>query len=515
MHSVPSIIEFITDPQLLGISLSVPQETAHRASYGLQPANGDQRHIFAQCCGGRQWPATSVPECTYAFGARGGKTSRIATPTMTYEAVFGGHERHLHRGERGVIPLVAQDARAARIAFGYMREYFTRSPLLASFVEDVLASEIVLANGLTVAIFPCTQRSMRGYSIPAGVMDELAFYRVEGQADSDAEVQSSIRRGMVQFPKTKLIKISTPYMKSGVLYDDFKRAFGQDDPDLLVWRASSLLMNPVLRADRLERERRLDPGRFAREYEAEFAEDVDAFLPSTWIDAVVHTARRELPPQQGLRYIAAVDASGGGADAFTLAIVHAEGEGAARRVIQDVMRGWSKPRDGQTDLEGAVQQIATIVKSYGISTVCGDRYAKGWVREAFRRHSIRYDDAMIRDKNSERVYLDRSAAYLEVEPLFAQGLIALLDHPTLVRELKNLERRPQSGGKDRVDHPQGQHDDHANAFALAAAMARQGGVRAFAFAPDGIRRIGEHKGISVVGPAGGAGQVPYVRNWWR
>jgi len=26
--------------------------------------------------------------------------------------------------------------------------------------------------------------------------------------------------------------------------------------------------------------------------------------------------------------------------------------------VQDVARGWSKPRDGATDLEGAVQQIA-------------------------------------------------------------------------------------------------------------------------------------------------------------
>jgi len=41
------------------------------------------------------------------------------------------------------------------------------------------------------------------------------------------------------------------------------------------------------------------------------------------------------------------------------------------------MRSWTKPRDGQTDLEGAVQSIAGIVKSYGLSTVAGDRYARG------------------------------------------------------------------------------------------------------------------------------------------
>ncbi len=64
----------------------------------------------------------------------------------------------------------------------------------------------------------------------------------------DAEIQASIRRGMLSFPFPRLVKISTPYMKSGVLYDDFKNAFGQDDPDRLVWRASSTLMN--LRPDR-------------------------------------------------------------------------------------------------------------------------------------------------------------------------------------------------------------------------------------------------------------------------
>src|SRR5262249_56726124 len=101
-----------------------------------------------------------------------------------------------------------------------------------------------------------------------GATDELAFYRLEWQSDSDVEVQASIRRGMIAFPDTRLVKVSRPYMKGGVLYDDFTRGFGQDDPDFLLWRASSLLMNPSLRAGRLERERRLDPSRFAREYEA-------------------------------------------------------------------------------------------------------------------------------------------------------------------------------------------------------------------------------------------------------
>jgi hypothetical protein len=97
------------------------------------------------------------------------------------------------------------------------------------------------------------------------------------------------------------------------------------------------------------------------------------------------------------------------------------------------------------------------------------------VVEAFRRHGITYEHAKIM-KNNEPTYLDRSSAYLECEPLFASGLIALLDHTVMSRELVILERRPSPTGKDRIDHPKGKHDDYANALALAAAIAARGSV---------------------------------------
>ncbi|MBI4179170.1 hypothetical protein HY522_07100 [bacterium] len=523
MPAAPSIIEFCTDSQLLGLSISPAQETLLRSLYGL-PLGDEHLHLFRACTGRATYVGTPFSEATVIAGARAGKDSRIAAPVACYEAVFGGHERHLARGERAVIPLVAQDQRATKIAFGYIRDYMTRSSLLASLVEEVLASEIVLANGVTIACFPCTLRSLRGWSIPVGVMDEVAFFRLEGQADSDVEIQASIRRGMIAFPTTRLIKISTPYMKSGVLYEDFKRGFGQDDPDLLVWRASSLLMNPSLRAERLQREQRLDPLRFAREYEAEFAEDLEAFLPSAWVDHAVITGRHELPPRPGVRYVAAVDPSGGGADAFTLAVVHAEGQGPERRIVLDVMRGWSRRGSETLDLEGVVREIAALVKPYGLRTVIGDRYAAGWVRERFRAEGLRYEEAEIRTPNDPGAtrYLEKSTAYLEVEPLFAQERLDLLDHPQLARELKMLERRHRAGGRTLVDHPTGGHDDFANALALAAALAAHSRGRPFASAvlPAGVHSIGEPSlapmgRVSGGGMGGVGGQASYIERYYR
>ncbi len=501
--AAPSIIELVTDPQLLGLSLSLAQETLLRAIYGEPFPSAEHTAIWEQCTGRLNEPLAPFGEVTVVAGARSGKDSRIAAPIMVYEAVFGGHQAQLARGERAIVPLVAQDARAARIAFGYVKDYFTRSPLLAGLVEEPLASGLVLANRVTISCFPCTLRSLRGWSIPAAVMDEVAFYRLEGQADSDVEVQASIRRGMISFGATRLVKVSTPYMRSGVLYDDFARGFGHEDPDLLVWRAPSTLMNPSLRAERLERERRLDPLRFAREYLADFAEDLEAFLPGAWVDQAVVPGRRELPPADGARYVAAVDTSGGGADAFTLSIVQVEGDGVGRRLVQDVMRGWGRPRGGAVDLEGIVREIAGLLKRYGLRLVSGDRYAAGWVVERFKAEGVRYELPQFKMPGAgEPTYLDKAAAYLECEPLFAQGRIQLLDHPQLCRELKLLERRPRAGGRTLVDHPSGGHDDHANALALAAAMAVRSPARPWAGAriPSTAYRAGE----PVSGALGGA-----------
>jgi len=451
----PNIIEFVTDSQLLGLSVSPAQETLLRAIYGL-PLTATQADLWRTCTGRDAYPGHGFGDVTVLAGARGGKDSRIAAPVAAFESIYGGHERRLARGERAIVPVVAQDTRATRIAYGYIKDYITGSPVLASMVEDVLSLEIALTNRLTIQCFPCTLRSLRGWSIPAGIMDELAFWRLEGQADSDAEVQASIRRGMLAFPSPRLVKISTPYMKSGVAYDDFRAAFGKDDPDRLVWKASSLLMNPSLLSERLERERRLDPSRFSREYEAEFAEDVDAFLPGAWVDAAVRPGRHELPPMEATTYYAAVDASGGGADAFTLGIVHGEGE----RVVQDVMRSWRGSRTEHVDLEGIVGEIVEILQRYGVGRLVGDRYSAGWVRQAFERHNVQY---LTPDG------LDKSTAYLAAEPAFASGCIDILDHPVMVRELKILEKRPRPGGKTVVDHPSGHHDDHSNALALAVA----------------------------------------------
>jgi hypothetical protein len=128
MKDIPTIIDFVTDPQLLCLSVSPAQQTLLKAIYGLHLTSAEH-DLWMQCTNRSSYPGRSFREATVLAGARGGKDSRIATPVVSYEAVFGDHARYLGKGEFGILPLVAQDHRATRIAFSYLKDAFTRSSL--------------------------------------------------------------------------------------------------------------------------------------------------------------------------------------------------------------------------------------------------------------------------------------------------------------------------------------------------------------------------------------------------
>jgi hypothetical protein len=62
-------------------------------------------------------------------------------------------------------------------------------------------------------------------------------------------------------------------------------------------------------------------------------------------------------------------------------------------------------------------------------------------------------------------------------PLVLSGRCELLDLKRLINELRDLVRRPRSGGRDLVDHPPRGSDDLANAVAGAVTLAGAGMVR--------------------------------------
>ena len=175
-----------------------------------------------------------------------------------------------------------------------------------------------------------------------------------------------------------------------------------------------------------------------------------AFSVEKVMDAVERGVCVRLPAP-GSRYFAFVDMSGGSSDDATLAIAHRDEGG--RAILDCVMDQGPRP---PFDPRKAVERFAATLKTYGVSSLTGDRYAGETFKADFLSHGITY-------RVSE---LSKSEIYEELEPKLNAGEVVFLDKPELESQLLSLIWR---GGK--IDHPNSEHYDYANAAAGAVYVA--------------------------------------------
>lgn len=409
-------------------------------------------------------PTAQISEA-WAICGRGAGKSRGAALGAAYKGISFDPAR-LAPGELALIPVIASNRDQARIVLHYLKALFAL-PAFRPFVHRTLKTSIELCTGLNIEVMAASFRTLRGYTLPCVVADEVAFWARESDSlNADTEIMDSVRPGLGRVAGSLLLGISSPYARKGELYEVVERAFGQDDSHVLVWNSDTLSMNPTYQQWRIERAYQDDPIVAASEYgtegRVEFRRDVEAFLDAEAIQAVTALDRRELPPLAGTRYVAFVDPSGGSQDSFTVAVAHREG---SDRAVLDAVRERRPPFSP----DAVVEEFATLLKSYGLTEVTGDRYAGEWPREAFRAHGITY-------KPSERV---KSDIYRELVAPVNAGRVELLDLPVLRAQLVGLERRVARGGKDSIDHAPGGRDDTCNsaAGALVCALPQATGAR--------------------------------------
>jgi hypothetical protein len=233
------------------------------------------------------------------------------------------------------------------------------------------------------------------------------------------------------------------------LWNDHRKHFGKDDSPVLVWQADTRTMNPSVPQSVIDAAYEDDPVNAAAEYGAQFRSDIEAYVGREAAEACVIDDRFELPPMASVRYAAFVDPSGGSSDSMTLAIAHKEGDRAVLDAIREVRPPFSP--------ESVVAEFATLLKTYRIHTVIGDRYAGLWPRERFAVHGVTYDAAA----------KPKSDIYRDFLPAVNGRRVELLDHPKLISQLCGLERRTWRGGRDSIDHAPNQHDDVVNCAAGA------------------------------------------------
>src|SRR4029077_13053267 len=178
-------------------------------------------------------------------------------------------------------------------------------------------------------------KSTRGYSFAAVIADEVAFWRSDDSASPDIEVLTAVRPGLAPIPGSLLVAISSPYSRRGALWSAYKAHFGKDDDPVLVWQAPTLAMTPTVPTHVVDDALAADEPAARAEWLAQFRSDLEAFVSREVLDACTVPRRIGLPRVPGGTYRAFCDPSGGGADAFTLAIAHAEDRSGSRTVVLD------------------------------------------------------------------------------------------------------------------------------------------------------------------------------------
>jgi hypothetical protein len=411
------------------------------------PLTAEQLAIYQKHTGRQTAPLAAVVEGWLICGRRAGKSFVLALIAV-FLACFKTYSQFLGPGERATILVIAADRKQARQIYRYIRGLITGTPLLAAMLErEPRADGLDLNNSVSIEIGTASFRTSRGYSFAAVLADELAFWPTDDSAEPDYAVLDALRPGMANIPGAVLLCASSPYARRGALWDSFKRYFGRDDPDILVWRAATREMNPTIPQSIIDRAVERDPSSAAAEYGAEFRTDLEPFVSQEALEAVTATGVLERPPIAEASYLAFCDPSGGSNDSMTLAIAHAEGKVGILDAIRERRAPFSP--------ESVVEEFALLLKRYRLTTVEGDRYGGEWPAEAFRRHGITYRAAK----------QPKSDIYRDLLPRINSGEVSLLDSPRLINQFVGLERRTTRSGRDSIDHAPGAHDDLSNAAA--------------------------------------------------
>jgi hypothetical protein len=448
-----NIVQFIRDPDLLNDqSHSDAQLACLKSIYGL-PLTAKEMEIYRRGTGRETYDAREHRGATFVEGRQSGKTTKIAAPIAVFEA-FRDHG--LAPGQEAYVMLLAPTIAQARIALRSIRSYLRGSTILSKRIVRTTKDEIILDNGIIIGCYASTYDGVRGRIIVAAICDEMAFWpHEETSANPEEEVIAALRPGMITVKNPKLIKISTPYAKQGLLWAEFQRRAELDFP---VWQLPSHEMNPKINLSDLEREQLRGEEKYhLREYLAEFVDSVSGWITPEILDPSIARGRRKLPPGRDGFYIAALDPASRHND-FAFAILHRSPDG---EIIVDCVTRWTGTKTAPLVFRTVLGEIKSILDDYGINSAVGDQFCSDVIRQDLLELGVSYEICTFGPQTRAKIFTN-------LKHLLVQGKIELLEDPELLRQLRNLREERTDRGQIDVRPNGGMKDDLAVAVALAA-----------------------------------------------
>lgn len=444
-----NIIQFAENPVILGLSFAKRpvQKVILKALYGL-PLNKKELEIFNILTKGKgkYIPGKEKTEAILALGARSGKSFLVSICAL-FEATVGwlnkDWKKTISLGENIYVCIIAtREIQARQIIQTNCLRMLRHSPMLKSLILKSTDLEITLKNHVKIISGPCNSTALRGIPICVLIMDECAFYRIEGPK-ADELIFNSLRPRMSQFEFNKLFLISTAGSKQGLFFDFFNEGFNIQDR--LTCQAPTDFVNPLIPKAFLEKEKARDIDNYLREYEAIFAERMESFFSFDMLnECFILTGDQKY--FSTFTYNLGIDASGlAGRDLFGLGISHRQGQ----KIIIDYAKSFNTK-----NLDIIMNEIQDLKKNYNLRIAVIDKFAKGFVKAFLQKLGL---VVVIRPSLAD--------IYVNAKSLAISGNLSLPINPELRKGLLNTQAFYSKSNSLTIGHPRDStgHSDLADA----------------------------------------------------
>ena len=449
-------MRFIDFARRLGQVPEPGQEAALRVLYdGEEP--GDVGPEAVRMFGyERGTPRRARDVAVKVWGARGGK-SKWAGTRMLHLGLTVDVSR-LAPGEHGYVFLVAPKLELGLQPLNYIKGLVSLDARLAARC-DVGAEQIVIdrGRGHFVTIQPVAASrggaGQRGRSLLGALLDETAFFRDESSGVvNDQAIFKALAPRVID--GGQIVVQSTPWARSGLLYDLFRENFGHPVSAIVSHAPTGMLRTDEKILSYVAREYARDPENAAIEFGAQFG----AASATQWLDpGALERAVVDAPPAA----VVPGDELGAGGDLGfarnSSALVVARSRGGVVDLV--VVEERRPTKDAPLRPSVVCREFARMLSGLGLGGMVADRHYAETAREA----------------------LDETGLYLSEPPdpdepwslarqLLRDGRLRLPQHPLLLAQLKGARGKLRSGGGVQVQlqkTPDGRHGDVAAAAVLA------------------------------------------------
>lgn len=463
-----------------------------RGPYARQEPFENEIDMYKWFTGKKDYEIGYYADVDLCVGRRSGKSTAVGAGLALYFATQFDYEPFLRTSPHATIPIISPTKDQAGEVYSSIKQMILRSPYLFetfmdgqidSFQEEYSEEDIKgdgkltggmikLNNKVHIKVMAADMSKMRGMAVPFAILDEVCFFGVDGNdaKNTDKSIYEALSPALSQFQTVAgmalILKISSPNGQAGLMYDAFTN---KDDVDVLHFQIPSWYANPTIPIRYLEKQQKKGAAFFDREYGAQYTASETSYLDPDLVDETVLKGVDAFEPQDGYRYVAAMDYATKG-DYWTLAIGHkeyvmSELEGEKRkkeRIVIDYLTHWRGQSGNELNPAEIIPQIAAILKKYRVHFLITDQYAYAPLRTLFQRHGTLLKEFTVTNASKLKYMYSLQIA-------INSGTLNMVNNPLAVKHLKDLrEKRSTQSNKIRIEHAQNCHDDYADVIALVA-----------------------------------------------